>query len=193
MLDSIKLVVFDLDGTLANLPVDWEGLRAELRRHFQSRYGFDSNFRPFDSEIEEVGQKLGDSALREAYQIVERHELENIEEVSPVNGALELVQELKDRGKSLAILSSNTHRAIERALEHLGIREHFDIIVGKEDVVKHKPDPEGLILIKDRAGVSGDETCYIGDRSTDMECAARAGACGLSIERALELGKEVSP
>lgn len=186
MFTGIQLVVFDLDGTIADLDVDWEELRRELRHHFKSRYGFDSNFAPFDREIERAGEELGDDALKEAYEIVERYELENIEGTTPVNGSLELVEDLKKKGKTLAIFSSNTRRAIELALGYMGIRKCFDIIVGKEDVRKHKPDPEGLILIKDKAGVRINEMCFIGDRRTDLECAEKANMRALSIEAVLK-------
>lgn len=186
MFEGIKLVVFDLDGTIVDLAVAWDGLRRELHHYFRSRYGFDSNFTPFDMEIERVGEELGDVALKEAYEIVERYELENIENFTPVNGSLELIRDLKNKGKTLAIFSGNTRRAIELALGYMGIRKCFDIIVGKEDVRKHKPDPEGLILIKDKAGVRTNEMCFIGDRSTDLECAEKANMRALSIEAVLK-------
>ncbi len=185
MFDGIKLVVFDLDGTIADLDVDWQGLRTELHWHFNSHYQFDSDFTPFDKEIERAGEELGDKALGEAYEIVERYELENIENVTPIAGSLELVRNLKRDGKTLAILSSNTRSAIELALGFLKIRQYFDIIAGKEDVRKHKPDPEGLLLIRDKVGVGVAEVCLIGDRSTDMECAANANALAIPIETAL--------
>ncbi len=185
MLQDIKLVVFDLDGTIAELRVDWPGLRRELHDHFKINYDFDSDFTPFDSEIEKAGAELGDKALKEAYEIVERYELENIEKVTPIAGSVEIVRDLKRAGKTLAILSGNTRSAIELALGYLKIRKYFDIIVSKEDVRKHKPDPEGLFLIKDKVGVEITEVCLIGDRHTDMECAANANALAITIETAL--------
>lgn len=185
MFDGIKLVVFDLDGTIADLDVDWQGLRTELHWHFNSHYQFDSDFTPFDKEIERAGEDLGDKALGEAYEIVERYELENIENVTPIAGSLELVRYLKRDGKTVAILSSNTRSAIELALGFLKIRQYFDIIAGKEDVRKHKPDPEGLLLIRGKAGVGTAEVCLIGDRSTDMECATNANVLAIPIETAL--------
>lgn len=185
MFENIKLVVFDLDGTIVKLDVDWERLREELRKYFRNHYNFDSNFNPLDEGIDGVWDELGDSAVKEAYGIVERYEVENIENVSLIRGSLELIRHLKDGGQTLAIFSSNTQRTIELALGYLRIREYFDIIVGKKDVSKHKPDPEGLIVIKNKAGIELDEMCFIGDKETDFQCAARLNVRAVPIEAAL--------
>jgi len=190
MFEDIKLVVFDLDGTIARLDVDWEQLKKELHEYFRDYYGFESDFIPLDKELERVGEELSGDALKEAYKIVEKYELEKIENFTPIEESLELIKELKNKGKILAIFSTNTRKVIEQVLVGMGIREYFDIIVGKEDVRGHKPDPEGLILIKNKANVKTNEMCFIGDKKIDIECGERINVCSISLEN-IDMKKEV--
>ena len=62
-----------------------------------------------------------------------------------------------------------------RDVPGLLVREAFDVIVGGEDVSRHKPDPEGLLAAIGRLGGSPSNTLYVGDSVTDAEAARRAG------------------
>ncbi len=185
MFEDIKFVVFDLDGTIVKLDVNWEQLREELRQYFRSHYNFDSDFNPVDEGIDRLLHELGDSAIKSAYEIIEKYEVQNIKNVTPIDGSLELIRYLKESGKTLAVFSNNTRKVIELALGYLGVREHFDMIVGKEDVRKHKPNPEGLILIKNKARMKKKDMCFVGDKNTDFECAGKFNILGIPIEVAL--------
>lgn len=75
------------------------------------------------------------------------------------------------------IVSMNGRRNIESILESLGLGDHFDSVIGYEEVgmSSQKPDPEGLLkciehLTDSEPGV----VFFIGDHVTDTECAARA-------------------
>ena len=55
-----------------------------------------------------------------------------------------------------------------------GLLEPFGVIVGGEDVSRHKPDPEGLMMATEMLGSLG-STLYVGDSLSDAEAAKRAG------------------
>lgn len=182
MFEDIKLVVFDFDGTIVKLDVDWEQLKKGLHEHFKCYYDFESDFMSLDKGLERVGEELGGDALRGGYKIVENYELEKIENFVPIKVSLDFIKELKNEGKILGIFSTNTRKVIEQVLVRKEIREYFDIVVGKEDVRRHKPDPEGLILIKNKANVKTDEMCFIGNKKTDIECGERINVRSISLE-----------
>jgi HAD superfamily hydrolase (TIGR01549 family) len=68
----------------------------------------------------------------------------------------------------LAILSLNTRKAIKEALKLTTIEDRIDYIVGREDVRKWKPNPDGLLKIKEHFKVKKDEMIYFGDLDKDI-------------------------
>jgi phosphoglycolate phosphatase len=87
----------------------------------------------------------------------------------------EIVGRLGEQGLSLGIVSTKYRRRIEGILERDGLLDCFEVIVGGEDVCRHKPDPESLLLALDRLGVSPGKALYVGDSVTDALAAQRAG------------------
>jgi phosphoglycolate phosphatase len=79
---------------------------------------------------------------------------------------------LKTRGIALGIVSTKYRRRIETILRREGLLDPFDVIVGGEDVAKHKPDPESLLKAIDALGT--DSALYVGDSVTDAQTAQRA-------------------
>jgi phosphoglycolate phosphatase len=76
---------------------------------------------------------------------------------------------------AIGIVSTKFRRRIEEILGREDLLEPFDVIVGGEDVSRHKPDPEGLLAAIERLGGSPSGSLYVGDSVTDAETARRAG------------------
>ncbi|MBU0468331.1 MAG: HAD family hydrolase [Candidatus Omnitrophica bacterium] len=60
--------------------------------------------------------------------------------IKPIDGANELLNQLRNRGCKLAIATTDKTERAELALKHLGISDLFDIVVGADKVEKSKPD-----------------------------------------------------
>ncbi len=86
-----------------------------------------------------------------------------------------VMERLKGLGLSLGIVSTKFRYRIEAILGREGLLEPFDVIVGGEDVSRHKPDPEGLLTAIERLGCPPSEVLYVGDSVIDAEAARRAG------------------
>jgi phosphoglycolate phosphatase len=82
---------------------------------------------------------------------------------------------MRARGVGTAIVSTKYRYRIESILEHCGLAGAVDVIVGGEDVSRHKPDPEGLERALAGLRVAGDRAMYVGDHPVDGHAAARAG------------------
>jgi phosphoglycolate phosphatase len=54
------------------------------------------------------------------------------------------------------------------------LREYFDDVIGGDGEFGRKPDPEGLLALVDRAGVSTAEALMVGDSVTDLRTARHA-------------------
>jgi len=85
------------------------------------------------------------------------------------------VRGLKQRGLKLGIVSTKFRYRIETILKRDGLPDTFDLVIGGEDVSKHKPDPEGLQRALERLGSSPLNALYVGDSLTDAETAKRGG------------------
>jgi len=86
-----------------------------------------------------------------------------------------VIKYLKREGVAIGIVSTKFRRRIEEILGREDLLEPFDVIVGGEDVSRHKPDPEGLLAAIERLGGSPSGSLYVGDSVTDAETARRAG------------------
>ena len=60
-------------------------------------------------------------------------------------------------------------------LRDLDIAGFFGVVIGFEDVRRHKPDPEGVNLALEALGILPAEALVVGDSPADMEAARRAG------------------
>ena len=87
----------------------------------------------------------------------------------------ETLRALKKLGLSLGILSNKFRRRIEVIMKRENLLDCFDVIVGSEDMVHYKPDPESLLLAIGQLGSSPSSCLYVGDSVTDGETAKRAG------------------
>jgi phosphoglycolate phosphatase len=82
---------------------------------------------------------------------------------------------LKERDYTLGIMSTKFRHRIETILKREGLLHFFDVIVGGEDVSRHKPDPESLNLTIRKLGLPREELIYVGDSVTDAKTAKRSG------------------
>jgi len=171
---NIKMVIFDFDGTIVPLEVDWESVKKELSTYFESAYDYESNFTPLYQEIDRVNDLFGRKAREEAVAIIEKHESAGIEQLQFIPKAVRLIESLKDKGTKLAIFSSNTRKVVEEILRKIDKLDSFEVIVTIEDVSKNKPDPEGLHKILRTCKVSRSEALFIGDGQRDLEAGKRA-------------------
>lgn len=85
------------------------------------------------------------------------------------------IARLAGQGVAMGIVSTKYRYRIETVLRREGLLEPFALIVGGEDVSRHKPDPEGLLKATAGLGCSPASCLYVGDSLTDAETAKRAG------------------
>src|SRR3954465_3271779 len=85
-------------------------------------------------------------------------------------------------GRPLSGPSLNSRRAVCEALETHDLATRVAHVVGRDDVRRTKPAPEGLLLVAERHGVDPGRILFIGDKDGDRECAEQAGAAFLHVE-----------
>jgi HAD superfamily hydrolase (TIGR01549 family) len=124
---------------------------------------------------QDVERAHGD-ALRAA-QLEEFKRLRD--ECVPLEGARELVAELKRRGLVVVLASSSNKDDLAHFLDLLGIRGLVDGWTTADDVERTKPDPDVIQAALEKAGT--DEAVMLGDSRWDIEAAASLGLPTLCV------------
>ena len=118
---------------------------------------------------EDVEERLGD-ALRDA----SKEEFQKLrDECVPLEGAHDLVVELKRRGFVVVLASSSNENDLDHFLDELGVRDVVDDWTTADDVERTKPDPDVIHAALDKAGTR--DAVMVGDSRWDIEAAANAG------------------
>jgi HAD superfamily hydrolase (TIGR01509 family) len=163
----IAAVLFDFDGTLT-LPgaIPFDLIKRLIRC---------PDAIPI---LEYIASLPSPAEARAATAVLEEHELAAARRSRPREGAEDLLLALAARGLPLGILSRNSRASIEEALRHFTrvTLALFAVVLTREDVTRHKPDPEGVLLAAERLGVSPDRLLVVGDYIFDIQAGQAAGA-----------------
>jgi len=126
---------------------------------------------------------LTDPMLAESFtaNFVERANLRMVDLTAIFPDARRAVQELRNAGMKTGIVSTKYRYRIETILARDGLTDGFDVIVGGEDVVQHKPDPEGLHRALKQIGLFGQDAVYVGDHPVDAMAASAAGISFIAV------------
>jgi HAD superfamily hydrolase (TIGR01549 family) len=103
----------------------------------------------------------------------------------PFLGVLKLLKR-SDPTKRLAIFSANLQSTIALIFERFGISDLFDLIVSSDDVLRGKPDPEGLVRILAAWDAAPEDAILIGNSWKDLEAGAKAGVPAYDVNRMAE-------
>lgn len=188
-----KYLLFDLDGTLTDPK---EGITTSVQYALKA-FGIDEpdldKLEPFiGPPLRESFMKFYNLNEKEAEEAVEKYREwfapKGIFQNKLYAGIKELLSELKESGKILAVASSKPQVFVEKVLRHFAIYEYFDVIVGseldgtrdsKEEVVEEalrrlaaaggrKPVPEAKEESIKLTGEERRQTAMIGDRKFDV-------------------------
>ncbi len=173
-----QLLIFDLDGTLAETRQDL-AVGINLMRAYYDLPALD---------VETVTGYIGngvrklverslngaDLNLDEALALNRRFYAEHmLDETSLYSGVEEGLRRLS--GNALAVLSNKSGDPSRKILKHLGVDNLFFRILGGGDLPNLKPAPDGVDALMEASGVSPENTWMIGDHHTDLEVAHNAG------------------
>lgn len=168
------LVIFDFDGTIATLPVDWYGLKQRLLGLLHEQ-GMERTSLTFWKDIEWIKQQLSPAALEEAYRCIEGYEHPAVPLMEVNEKAVKYLNDVIAAGGRVAICSNNMTSTVRRGLERLGLKESIALVVGLDSVGHLKPHPEGVLRILHELHVSASDALFIGDSGFDEEAARSAG------------------
>lgn len=95
---------------------------------------------------------------------------------------IETLTELKARGYILTIASSRSHASLAEYVSNLGLSSIISYILGADDVVKGKPDPEPVNKTLEKFNLKACQAIVVGDTIFDIQMGRNAGTrtCGVT-------------
>lgn len=176
----IRAVLFDLDGTLTNTLEDIaDAMNRSLRLHGLPEWPVDA----YRYLVGDGAKKLAERAVRERQELalsVQReyqayYQAHTRVKTQPYDGVPEMLRALQGRGVPLAVFSNKPDADTKGVVSHFFPDIAFAVVRGQVEGVPVKPDPTGALLVAEQLGVLPGEVLYLGDTSTDMQCALNAG------------------
>lgn len=165
-MEEYEAIVYDLDGTLVRLDVDWTQARTSAAAKLQARgieVGDDSLWDLLERGSEEGFGPVVETAIAE-------HERDGARTAKRLTPAEELPLEVP-----VGVCSLNCEAACRIALEMHGLDGYVDTIVGRDTVGTHKPDPEPLLSTIQSLSAEPERALFVGDSERDAVTATRAG------------------
>lgn len=176
----MKLVVFDLDGTLLNTIEDLTiamnvgltagNLPAITPEQFRDIIAHGTG----RLSARTCGQSQGllyDTVSQNYYKYYQQNFSAN---TRPYDGIMDMLHYLVERGVTIAVFSGKDDKPVKQLCQ-----QHFgDIVqwaIGKYDDVFVKPNAYGLVDIMNRCGADSTNTIFVGDTTIDIDTAASCG------------------
>jgi phosphoglycolate phosphatase len=184
---AVRVLVFDLDGTLIDSALDLALAVAATLKHMKRPsipheiiYSYVGNGAPML-----IRKALGPDASEEDCQrglehflgYYREHMLDNTVTYPGVREGLAALAHFP-----MAVLTNKPVRFSEKILEGLGLVPYFQFVYGGNSFERKKPDPMGMQLLLADFGVSPQEAMMIGDSEVDVQTARNANtwACGVT-------------
>lgn len=188
-------ILFDLDGTLI------DSTEAILESFYRT-YDLLGGVRPTETVLKAlIGHTLEDMYLsvgiapertaeyvrtyKAHYRTISRAKTELLP------GAREAVEEAAAFAR-LGVVTTKTGLYSRELLEHFGLMEAFEVLIGRENVTHAKPHPEPILKALSLMGTALKESWIIGDTRLDAEAAQRAGIGCIGVLSGYDSAEELS-
>ncbi|MBM3248249.1 MAG: HAD family hydrolase [Candidatus Omnitrophica bacterium] len=184
MLKNIKLVIFDLDGTIVDaydaIIDSFNYMMKRLRLPAVDPLAIRRAVGWGDKML--LSPFMKKDILNKALDIYRpHHKVSLLRKSHLIYGAKGVLMYLKAKGYKLAVASNRPREFSKILIRHLKIDSFFDFMLCGDQLKKGKPDPEIIMKIMDFFSVSKSQTVYIGDMIVDVQAAKRARVKSVAV------------
>ena len=182
-----KAVIFDLDGTLIHSEIDFPKMKRRIIRLLEAS-GVKSGLlteEMLNYEIEKLAtENLTEKGLpaaeikrilQEVAKIMNEIEMEAINGTRISNEAVQTLEELKNLGFKLGIITRSCREYAINIIEKFSLQRLIDAVAARDDVLKPKPSAEHPLHLMKILGVKPSQTVLVGDHPMDALCAQNTG------------------
>ncbi|MBU6997151.1 MAG: HAD-IA family hydrolase [Theionarchaea archaeon] len=182
--------LFDLDGTLVTMELDFVKIRKEVDR-ILVRWGYPPELlEETRSTLETIREAVsyldshsqdGEGLKKEAETYLEQVEMEAASRAQLIEGAKTVLQILKKKKKKIGIITRN-HRAVAlKVLKRCGLEQFVDLLLARDDVERVKPHPDHMLEAVRRLGSEPEKTVVLGDHHYEIEAGNEAGCFTIGV------------
>jgi phosphoglycolate phosphatase len=185
----MNLLIFDLDGTLIDSKLDLAVAVNAARAHM--------GLAPLENDLVDsyvgdgapvlmrraLGPEASDEDVQRSLEFFLSYYREHkLDYTTLYPGVAETLDQLRDRGFKMAVLTNKPVGISQAILDGLGVGERFFRVYGGGSFEQKKPDPAGVEKLLAEAGAGRDEALMVGDSAVDVRTARNAGirCCGVT-------------
>ena len=171
-LTNIKLFIFDLDGTIIDLPINWTEVKEKIKKILKT----DHPLTPLIPSIEEVATN---SELRKKiYRAIDYEEMKVVEKLKFDQDIARVFEKLKKVNLRLALVTLQGRKPAIEALKRLNIYKYFDLVISRdEDKNREKQIQRALRTM----GMEPSQSMVVADKLRDMLIAKRLGCVSMAV------------
>jgi HAD superfamily hydrolase (TIGR01549 family) len=163
----IKGIVFDLDGTLIQLPINYQKIQKNLKEFFN----ISNELKPLISTIIKLS-KNDQNKIKTAFNLICKEEILASDNFKTMNNTLETLKFLKSKNLSLCLVTMQCKDALEKVLQKLQISDLFDSVISRDESFDRQKQIE---LSLKNIVLEPSEVLVVGDRIHDIESAKKIG------------------
>lgn len=186
-LNDYNTYIFDLDGTLLNTLDDLAAsTNYALRAHGMPEHNIDDIRRFVGNGVKKlmeraVPQGLDNPLFEDTYADFRQHYMEHsLDTTQPYEGVITMLDELKRRGKSMAVVSNKFYAATQELCHHF-FGDYIQVAIGERDDIRKKPAPDTVIEALRQLNVGKEGAVYVGDSDVDVATARNSGIPCISV------------
>ena len=197
---GLRLVVFDLDGTLVDsIEAHAEGWAFAIGALGLAKVNAESIVDliglPGDAIVKSILGEPGLTHYPRIRRLKDRHFLRQVAvgRVRPYPDTIWCLDHLRRGGYLLGIATSTPNYILLPVLERLEMLDYFDYTVGGDEVSRGKPNPDIFLRVLEKASVRPEEAVVVGDTVYDAEPARRIGMVSVLVTRGRSVRVDSSP
>jgi phosphoglycolate phosphatase len=181
----IKIIMFDLDGTLVDSSVDiTNALNFAIGPYGLAKLSVKETIGMVGEGLTRLIEKvLGEERSSLVPEILERfvgYYSEHLTEfTAPYRGVRETLERLGSYKK--AVISNKREALSRRLLEEVGLAKYFDLVLGSDSVEEKKPSPKPILKVLEFFSIKPDEAVIVGDSNFDIDAGRAAGIRTIAV------------
>ena len=184
---TIEAVAFDMDGLMLNTEDLYEQVGQLLMQRRGKSYRDEVRNKMIGLPAPEAyGVLIEEEGMLESWQELQQEKDEIFETILPtqlatMQGLIELLDHLDERGIRRCVATSSTRSFARKALTIVGVLERVDFVITAEDVSKGKPNPDIYLAAAKKMSVAVENMLVLEDSPTGTQAGVSAGAYVVSV------------